>query len=175
MKNIFDIWAKRFPIYNLKYASIFEQLALSGNTAGEEAKDEKGKVFGSNYELYIYAFFIGLYNNSIEEITKGETKKFGHAIENWGKKSRFDARKDFSSIQKYIFTILIVKVDIDFIELEKSKDDKVVAEAVSSLMRIMEEVTNGGLKIIQEKLDNDANIFYRSNLSALNLILESKK
>lgn len=170
MKNLFDFWAKRTPSYNESYVGLFESYALKGNA---KKGDEKGKVFETNYELYIFAFFIGLYNENTVDSIPGQTNNFGYAIENWGKKSIVDLRQDFSSLQKYIFSILIVKSDIDFIKLEKSSDSDFIKESVTSLIRIMEKYANGGLQILFEKVEDDPNLLYKSDLAALNLILET--
>ncbi|MBK9481805.1 MAG: hypothetical protein IPO02_07455 [Bacteroidetes bacterium] len=44
----------------------------------------KGKIFGAGYELYIYAFFIGLYANKRKELSN-ETKSLGQPFAVLGK------------------------------------------------------------------------------------------
>ena len=72
MKYLKDIWAERTPNYNEDYQYLFDKLANKGNEGGdnEERAKETGRVFATQYELYIYAFFLGLYANQLQESTK---------------------------------------------------------------------------------------------------------
>lgn len=173
MANLFDIWSKRIPRYNGHYEDLFERLAHKANTAkDEETIQGKGKIFASNYEFYIYAFFLGLYSNTDEGIEVENATDFSYPIENWGKKTNNPLRKDFTLLQQYIFTILITKSDIDFIKLESEEDDHKISKAVTSLINVMEKYANGGLQLISELMDNDQNYFYRNELVPLNELMK---
>lgn len=159
--KLFDIWSRRVPAYDQQYASLFEKFALKATSVkGEEAMELRGKVFASNYEFYIYAFFIGIYSDTSKQ-TSEKPCDFGHPIENWGKKSSFDRdRKDFRRIQEYMFSLLILKSDVDFVALELEEDETVILKAVTSLLKIMEGYTNGGLSIIRDRVNDDPNALY---------------
>jgi hypothetical protein len=178
MEKIKDLWAHKTPKYNVEYSLLFEKLANKGNgDRSEERIFEKGLIFSTQYEFYIYAFFIGLYAKERIELSSGKMNTdFGHNIENWGKKSKSDfLRKQFTPIQDFIFSSLVVYSDIDFIEIEKSSDEQPVSDAVNKLISTMEEFTNGGLQIIKEKIEDSPNYFYSSPSAAMNLILEYAK
>lgn len=173
MKYLKSIWAERVPNYDAVYQRLFEKLANKGNEGGdrEEIATETGKVFATQYELYIYAFFIGLYSNEQQETTS--KANFGHKISEWGKKSRKSGRESFVEIQEFMFISLITKSDLDFIELERSVDENETKKAVSKLTDLMEGYTNGGLQLIQDKLELNENYFISSMEAPLNFLLKT--
>lgn len=171
MDNLFDKWKTRIPKYSDEFSqSLFDFLSKKFG-GSEKQKIDLGKHFSTNYELYIYAFFLGLYRDEYLPIpVKSKKVDFSHHIQYWGSKNRID-RKDFSFIQEYIFMALIAKTDIDFIELEKGTITE--DEVVKSLIITMESYTNGGLNIIKEKFEENSSFFLQPT-SFLNLILDSK-
>jgi hypothetical protein len=171
MKYLKDIWAEKIPNYNVEYQPIFEKLANVGNDGGnnEERARETGRVFATQYEFYIYAFFLGLYSNEQQASTKKET--FGHKISEWGKKNRSSLRDSFTEIQNFIFISLVTKCDIDFIQLERSSNEDDIKNAVSKLVDLMESYTNGGLQLIKEKLEGNENYFISSPTAPMNFLL----
>jgi hypothetical protein len=173
MKYLKSIWAERVPNYNVGYQSIFDKLANKANDFGdrEDIASETGKVFATQYELYIYAFFLGLYTREQQESTS--KTNFGHKISEWGKKSRKSMRESFIEIQDFMFISLITISDIDFIELERSIDENETKIAVSKLNDLMESYANGGLQLIQDKLEINENYFISSLEAPLNFLLKS--
>lgn len=175
MKYLKSIWADRTPNYNKEYQSIFDKLANKGNEGGynEERATETGKVFATQYELYIYAFFLGLDANH----QQGNTTKtnFGHKISEWGKKNRKTGRESFLELQDFIFISLITKSEVNFIELERTIDENEIKKAVSKLVDLMESYTNGGLQLIREKLELNENYFVSSMEAPLNFLLKNSK
>ena len=171
MKNLFDNWKTKIPKYSQSHKELFEALSQKFGAEGEK-KINFGKHFSTNYELYIYAFFLGLYKNEFVPIPENEKKiDFSHHIQHWGSKTTISVRKDFTNIQENIFIALIAKTDIDLVALEKgvlSEDD-----AVRLLIKTMESYTNGGLILIKEKLEENPNYFLQPT-SFLNMILENK-
>lgn len=172
MNNLFEKWKTRIPKYSEEHIDLFNSLSQKYGAEGEK-KINLGKHFSTNYELYIYAFFLGLYNNEFVPIPDGVRKlDFSHHIQHWGSKTTISTRKDFTSLQENIFIALIAKTDIDLIALEKgelSEDD-----AVKMLIKTMESYTNGGLILIKEKMEEYPNYFFQLT-SFLNLILDSGK
>lgn len=173
MKYLKSIWSDKTPGYNAEYQFIFEKLANKSNEGGdnEERANETGKVFATQYELYIYAFFIGIYANEDEQKESVYKATFGHKISEWGKKTRKSGRESFTELQDFIFISLIAKCNIDFIKLERSSNEEDIKNVVSELIDLMESFTNGGLKLIKEKLEDNENYFITSSESPMNFLL----
>ena len=171
MENLFDKWKTKIPKYAEEFRPLlFDKLTQKGGGA-EQTKEDKGKYFSNNYELYMYAFFLGLYNNECVPIAdKAKKVDFSHAIQFWGSKGNRLDRKDFTNLQEFIFTSLIAKTDIDLIALEKN--DISEEEVVKQLINTMESYTNGGLNLIKEKMEENSNYFLQPT-SFLNMILDS--
>lgn len=156
MDELFDRWASQAPKYDKIYVPLFEKLAKKfGGT--EEGKENAGKIFNSNYELYIYAFFLGLYGNSRIPI-EGERIDFRHEIKHWGKKGKLYDRKDYTILQRYIFMALVAKTDLDFIELDNAKENE-IKKAAQQLREEFAEYTNAGLLMLQEQYETDKIVF----------------
>lgn len=171
MNNLFDKWKTRIPKYSEVHKDLFNALSQKYGAEGEK-KINLGKHFSTNYELYMYAFFLGLYNNENVPITDKEKKTdFSHHIQHWGSKTTISTRNDFTNLQENIFLALVAKTDVDLIALEKGeiKEDDVV----KSLIYTMESYTNGGLILIKEKIEENPNYFLQPT-SFLNMILDSK-
>ena len=172
MNYLKDIWAERIPHYNGDYQFIFDKLANKGNEGGnnEERAQETGRVFATQYELYIYSFFLGLYSNESPQPNINK-EDFGHKISEWGKKSRNPLRDSFTEIQNFIFISLIAKSDIDFILLEKSSCEEDIKAAVSKLIDSMVDYANRGLQLIKEKIEDNDNYFISSPAAPMNFLL----
>jgi hypothetical protein len=171
MQDLFGKWKTRVPRYSEEFKELFESLSKKGGSS-TRTQVNLGKHFSNNYELYIFAFFLGLYNNEINPIPEGAKRvDFGHPIQFWGNKGNNPGRKEYSSMQENIFAALIAKTDIDLIALDKgelTEDD-----AIKQLILTMETYTNGGLNLIKEKLEDNPNYFSQTT-AFLNLILNSK-
>jgi len=171
MDNLFDKWKTKIPKYSEVHKDLFNSLSQKFGAEGEK-KINLGKHFSTNYELYMYAFFLGLYNEEFAPIPDNEKKTdFSHHIQHWGSKTTISTRNDFTNLQENIFIALIAKTDVDLIALEKGdlKED----EVVKALIQTMESYTNGGLILIKEKIDENPNYFLQQP-SFLNMILDSK-
>ncbi len=171
MNNLFEKWKTRIPKYSEIHKDLFISLSQKYGAEGEK-KINLGKHFSTNYELYTYAFFLGLYNNELAPIPEGEKKTdFSHHIQHWGSKTTVSTRKDFTNLQENIFIALIAKTDIDLVALEKGELEE--DDAVKALIKTMESYTNGGLILIKEKLEENSNYFLQPT-SFLNMILETE-
>ena len=171
MDNLFDKWKTRIPKYGEEHKDLFVSLSQKFGAEGEK-KINLGKHFSTNYELYMYAFFLGLYNNEFVPIPEGKKKMdFSHHIQHWGSKTTISTRKDFTILQEYMFISVVAKTDLDILALEKGEIDE--DEAVRALIRTMESYTNGGLILIKEKMEENSNYFLQAT-SFLNMILDSK-
>ena len=171
MKNLFEKWKTKIPKYSEVHKDLFTSLSQKYGAEGEK-KINLGKHFSTNYELYMYAFFLGLYNDEFSPIPNEQKRvDFSHHIQHWGSKSSY-LRKDFTSLQENMFIALVAKTDIDLIALEKGEVDE--EEVVKMLITTMESYTNGGLILIKEKLEENPNYFLQPT-SFLNMILETEK
>lgn len=152
MEELFDRWASQAPKYDKVFNPLFEKLTKKfGGT--EEGKEDAGKIFNSNYELYIYAFFLGLYEKKRTPIT-GEKTDFSHEIKHWGKKGRHAERKDYTILQSYIFMALVANTELDFIELDNAEEPD-IKKAVLQLRSEFAEYANTGLMELQEQYESD--------------------
>lgn len=160
-ENLYNTWASRNPQWEKRYEeSIFKKFCdyKKGETS---LREDRGKIFGAGYEIFIVAFFIGLYFNQRRPLINDSTKRksFGWEIENWGNINKSNNRVPYPKLREYIFIALIARTDIDFIALEKGNisSDK----AVRMLMQTMEEYANFGLHFIEDKLIDDPNYFFK--------------
>lgn len=171
MKNLFEKWKTKIPKYSEVHKDLFTSLSQKYGAEGEK-KINLGKHFSTNYELYMYAFFLGLYNDEFSPIPNEQKRvDFSHHIQHWGSKSSH-LRKDFTSLQENMFIALVAKTDIDLTALEKGEIEE--DEVVKMLITTMESYTNGGLILIKEKLEENPNYFLQPT-SFLNMILETEK
>lgn len=173
MKNLFMKWKTKEPEYDIVFRELlFNKLTRKGG-GSEQSREDRGKQFANNYELYIYAFFLGLYNNEFQPIEPGVEKvSFRYQISLWGSKGKRFDRKDFTNLQENMFIALMARTDIDLLALEKGELDE--EDAVKLLIRTMESYANGGLILIKEKLEENPNYFLQPT-SFLNMILEAGK
>ncbi len=168
MQDLFSKWRTREVRYSEEFKPMFDELSQKGG--GSTLKQTRfGKHFGNNYEFYIYAFFLGLYSDEFSPIAEGTKKeRFGQPIQFWGNKANVVGRKDFSSIQEYIYAASIAKSDIDFIALDKGEITE--EEVVKKLIQTIEAYANGGFTLIKEKLEDNPNYFLQPT-SFLNMVL----
>lgn len=167
-EKLFDVWAKRNPKFETRFEQILLRKFTDYGTGASEITSSKGKIFGSGYELYIYAFFVGLYANKQRKLTE-DTKTLGQPIQYWGNLDSKKYRTAYPRLREYIFIALIAKTDLDLIELEKGKITN--RQAVDKIKETMELYANYGFYTIEEKLKENENYFYK-NTGFLDMILE---
>ena len=73
-EKLYDVWARRNPNWEKRYEeSIIKNFSDYGKGV-TNLGDAKGKLFGAGYEIFIIAFFIGLYmikdENSLMSVQK---------------------------------------------------------------------------------------------------------
>ena len=143
---------KRVPNYSVKYKEIlFETISNTGGGSAE-SKSYLGKHFENNYELYSYAFWIGIINDRRIEFSPGDKKvNFSHAIENWGRKAN-SRRQNFDWIQNAIFILCFNRSDIDLIALDKG--EIAIKSVVDKLILTLEEFTYGGLELLSVEFED---------------------
>lgn len=124
---------------------------------------QRGKVFGGGYEIFIVAFFIGLYFNQkrplIEDTQKTQDFQSAHSV--LGQFDSVKGRKAYPKLNEYIFTALVARTDIDFIALEKG--EMTSRKAVIILIQTMEEYANWGFHFMEDKLTDFPSYFFKRN------------
>lgn len=167
MESLYDAWLTREDsFYEDKFKdSIIEKLCQfhGGSADGRKAK---GKFFNAGYEVFIYAFFLGLYYGERKPLT-GNVLKFRMSMSSWGRKKNEDGRKSYTILQKYIFVALVAKTNIDFIRLDKGELD--VNDACKDLMKTLNEYANTGFYLIQGEMKKNPDSFFE-NKGLLNLM-----
>lgn len=163
MEKLYDLWAKRNPEWEKRFEEpIFKTFADygKGNTSLSETR---GKVFGAGYEIFIIAFFIGLYFNQTRKLTddKDERKSCGQAIQYWGNIETRGIRQTYGAIREYIFAALIAKTDVDLISLDKGDPKVTHRKVVDALIEKMEEYANFGLYYMEGKMIDNPDYFFR--------------
>lgn len=160
-EKLYDIWARRNPDFECKYEEkIFRTFSDYGK-GSSRYQESRGKIFGAGYEVYIMAFFIGLYNGKRKPLTENKDlkKALGQPLQYWGNQEKRRFRKSYGRIREYIFTALVARTDVDFIELDKDKIKP--RKVVDMLIQTMEEYANWGLNYIDDKLDENPGYFFR--------------
>lgn len=168
-ENLYDLWAKRNPKFETHFDEYLLRIFTDYGVGSSDAMASKGKVLGAGYELYIYAFFVGLYANKQRELSS-ETKVLGQPIQFWGNLDSKRFRKAYPKLREYIFAALVAKTEkLDLISLEKG--DITERKAVDYLIDTMELYANYGFHFMEEKLKSNPNYFYKST-GFLDVILD---
>lgn len=164
-ETLYEIWAKRNVYFEVDLEeSVIRRIADYGSGANSY-NSAKGFSLGGGYEVYILAFFIGLYANKRRPI-EGEKKTFGQPIQYWGNLEKRGERKPYSKLRDYMFAACIARTDIDLLALERG--DISVSAAVSAMITTMDEYANYGLHQLLDKLDDDKH-FFTNNSSFLSI------
>lgn len=162
MNRLYRLWAKRSPQWERKFEdSIFKTFADygKGHTSLSEAR---GKIFGAGYEVFLIAFFLGLYFDQTRKLSKDdELKTCGQPIQYWGNIETRGIRQTYSGIREYLFAALIAKTDVDLISLDKGDPKVTPRKIVDALMEKMEEYANFGLYYMEEKMIENPDYFFR--------------
>jgi hypothetical protein len=128
-----------------------------GSTGYQESR---GEIFGAGYEVYIMAFFIGLYFDKKRPLILDNTKRksLGQALQYWGNQESRKFRKSYGKLRDYIFVALVAKTDFDFIDLDKGKITP--RKAVDTLIETMEEYANYGFYYMEDVLMDNPDYFF---------------
>ena len=177
MESLYESWAKRIPSWVRRYHWSVVDVFCDYGKGVSSFLEARGKIFGAGYEIFIIAFFIGLYHNRTKPLIEDRDKKkvFGQAIQYWGNIENRIGRTSYGNIRRYIFAALIARTDIDFIALDKG--EITLRTVVDKMMEKMEEYANYGFDYIEDKLANDPN-YYFSDVAFLteitNMLVASK-
>jgi len=169
-EKLFEIWGRRNPEFETRYEENIIKMFSDYGKGSTGYQESRGKIFGAGYEVYIMAYFIGLYFNKrrpmIED--KAKRKSLGQALQFWGNQENRKLRKSYGKIREYIFVSLVARSEVDYIELDKGK--MTPRKAVDILIETMEEYANYGFYYMEDKLIDNPDYFFR-NAAFLELFL----
>lgn len=168
-ETLYNVWARRNPRFETPFEETLLRQFTEYGGGSVESMSSKGKIFGAGYELYIYAFFIGLYANKRQALI-GETKVLGQPIQFWGNLDSKKFRKAYPKLREYIFTALLAKSDdLDLIALEK--EEITARKAVDYLIETMEQYANYGFYRMEDKIKENPSFFFKST-GFLDMVLD---
>ncbi len=143
-RNEIDI---KKPRYLTKYTPMMEAISDKGSAKGGDYMQ-----FGALYQTYMYAFMIGYkLGDCITIVGCGESKDFAPIL-NWKPNPMVD----------YILAMILnepsEKLGFNWIDLDNMTDEEQSAVAINIVRRI-EGYANTGLNYLQNKYDNDKDMF----------------
>ena len=158
-ESLYDLWSKKNPDFETRFEPILRQYCDYGKGYNEYT-ESKAKILGAGYELYIIAFFIGLYADITKPLNSDPVKRkgFGQPIMYWGNIENRKMRKAYPELRKYIFIALLARTDIDFIALDKGEIQ--VQRVVADLKKKMEEYAAMIVDCIEESRDSESDYEY---------------
>lgn len=170
-EKLIEKWEKRSPRFERKYEKSVIRLLSDYGIGASENTSAKGKILGAGYEVYIMAFFIGLYSDRRLPLTNvsADVKDFGQRIQYWGNLDSKKNRHAYSGLRSYMFVALIAKTDIDWIAVDKGEAN--IDEAVRKIICTMEEYANYGFSVMEEKINEDSSYFF-SHRSFLDIFMQ---
>ena len=161
MESLYELWGKRNPEWEERYQDSVINVFSDYGKGINQYQEVRGKIYGAGYEVFILAFFIGLYSNKTKPLIEDKSKRkhFGWAISNWGTGESRLGRTQYPRLREYMFAALIARTDIDFIALDKGEITQ--RKVVDDLIAKMEEYANFGFDFMQEKLEENPNYFFK--------------
>ena len=161
MQSLYELWGKRNPEWEERYQDSVISVFSDYGKGVNQYQDVRGKIYGAGYEVFILAFFIGLYSNKTKPLVEERAKRkhFGSAISNWGTGESRLGRTQYPRLREYMFAALWARTDVDYLALDKGEitPRKVVDELITK----MEEYANYGFDFMQEKMEQDPNYFFK--------------
>ncbi len=151
--ELLKIFKSKTPKYSDEYKELVELLSrkkkydISDGT--DEERFERGKIFSTYYECYMYASIIGMRANNKKPF-KDSGSKFLE-ISSWKPED----------MTQYIFMSLLALADFEFDELENLNKEDANSKA-NELVKLLESYANGGFEIIKLKLNEEPNYFENS-------------
>lgn len=161
MESLYELWGKRNPEWEKCYQESVINVFTDYGKGVNQYQDIRGKIYGAGYEIFIIAFFIGLYNNQTKPLVEDKSKRkgFGQAIMYWGNIENRIGRNSYGRMRDYMFAALVARTDIDFIALDKS--EITARSVVDALIDKMEQYANFGFDFMKEQLEEDSNYFFK--------------
>lgn len=160
MESIYDLWVKRDPEWEERYQDSIISVFADYGKGVNQFREVRAKTFGAGYEVFIIAFFIGLYHNQTKPLIEdaGRRKHFGWPISNWGNIEARLGRNPYPKLREYMYAALVARTDIDWIALDKGEITS--RSVVDKLMSKMEEYANFGFDYMEDKLERNPNCYF---------------
>ena len=73
-ETLYDLWAKKNPDFETRFEPLLRQYCDYGK-GYNEFTESKAKILGAGYEMYIVAFFIGLYADKAKPLNPDPVKR----------------------------------------------------------------------------------------------------
>jgi hypothetical protein len=156
------IFSKR-PRYANIYKDLIASLANKGNRKTESI------LFGQIYQIYIYAFFIGIHRNERISLPSRESTTDFLELGKW---------KPDSLVHFILMSLFSNDSDLgisNWNDLEDMEDNN-IDSFVRTLVKTIEEYANTGFSYLQTRFEEDRNIFNETYVFAdiLKDIVEDK-
>jgi len=132
------------PVYLAEFDELVKDLSQFGGQGSKGDKYLHSKAFSNAYEFYMYAFFIGLYRNTrLDILSEDKTTKFWE-MNNWKP----------PKLMNFLLMCAIAESNFDMVGIEQMEENEVLSQ-IREVKQTIESYANGGLRLIQEKLDAD--------------------
>lgn len=153
METIITAFLKKEPRFPKEFEFLFEKYCRKGGGSEDERLD-KAKVFRNLYELYMYAFFLGIRKKKPIQWVNRNRDMSGIKvwnIENWKPHKK-------AQLRDYLVCCVLAEDGTALREYDLM-DEKTIANKSSELLTILEEYTYGGLSILNGAFKKDKNYF----------------
>ena len=153
-ETLYDLWGKKNPDFETRFEPLLRQYCDYGK-GYNEFTESKAKILGAGYELYIIAFFIGLYADKTKPLNPDPVKRkgLGQPIMYWGNIENRKMRKAYPQLRYYMFMALLARTDIDYIHEKLEEDSNWLSRGSSLLDTFLSFVVENKEETVTE--DND--------------------
>lgn len=142
-----NVVEKKILRINPSYLAVFDEFIKHHSQFGGGAASDKyveGRAFSNVYEMYIYAYFLGIYNGTkLDIVPQDDTRTFWE-MENWKPRE----------LVKYLISCAIAKSDFDMVAIEHADESGVNSE-IKVLKAHIEAFANGGLRLMKDLFEED--------------------
>ena len=105
MESLYESWAKRNPSWERRYQSTVVDVFCDYGKGVSSFLEARGKIFGAGYEIFIIAFFIGLYHNRTKPLKTETRRKYSVKLSNIGEILRIVSAEPHMGIYVAIFLL----------------------------------------------------------------------
>lgn len=136
------------PRFAKRYEYLFERYSRKWG-GSEQDRLDRVKVFAKNYELYMYAFYLGLRKHKEIKLASHEKSKSNvMRIADWNPKE----------LRDYLVACVLAEDGTPFRDYDFMEEDELDKKSIE-LREIVEAYTNGGLSILEEEFKQDKKMF----------------
>ena len=161
--DLLKLIGSREPEYDERYHSfILEYTIEQGGKIGTSSEEDKwllGKFFSNQYEMYMYAAFLGLKKDYRIPFDQGTKKKKFWNIGNWKP----------VELTNYLIATTLGKLGISLFDLENLSENDLQKE-VTAIKKALEEYANGGFDLIRAKSEEEGDFFKQNDMSFIELL-----